>query len=160
MKRLLYLIILIVLFSCNYFESKKVSEDEVYNTHLKTFNWNAVDSYPTFKSCDSILEKEASKNCFQKVLISNVTHYLEQQQLQVDTIVSDTITLNLEVDKSGFLSVKAITLKPETALQIPKIDSLLRQSLKTIPKLYPAIKRGQQVKTAFQLPVIIEVNGI
>ena len=49
-------------------------------------------------------------------------------------------------------------IKPETVIQIPEIDSLLHESLKGIPKITPAIKRGQQVTTAFELPIIVKIN--
>ena len=45
-----------------------------------------------------------------------------------------------------------------TKQQIPGLDSLLNYSLKGLPKLYPAIKRSQQVQTAFQLPLVLKVK--
>ena len=35
-------------------------------------------------------------------------------------------------------------------------DSLLVASVKDLPNIFPAIKRGQQVKTEFKLPIIIK----
>jgi hypothetical protein len=45
-----------------------------------------------------------------------------------------------------------------TLHEIPNIKELLKNSLDSLPEIYPAIKRGQQVKTAFTLPVIIQVD--
>ena len=117
-----------------------------------------MDTYPTFTNCETLSEKEERKICFQNTLIGSVNHYLEAQNLVVSNDVNDTIILKIKIDRMGFLEVESINMHPETVQEIPKIDSLLRQSLKGIPKIYPAIKRNQQVTTAFELPVIVRIN--
>ncbi|QNK79130.1 hypothetical protein H7F37_10460 [Winogradskyella sp. PAMC22761] len=144
--------------SCDYFDKKKVYTEDLLEEELQTFNWNDVDAYPTFTSCDSVSVKEDRKICFQNTLITNVNQYLAHQNLVVSKDVSDTIVLKIIIDYNGKLEVESIAIKPETVSEIPEIDSLLRQSLKTIPKIYPAIKRGQQVTTAFEFPVNVNIN--
>ena len=156
--RITSLLLLLLFTSCNYFEKKKVNATDLLEEELQTFNWNDVDTYPTFGSCDSIAIKTESKICFQNTLVSSVNQFLQAQNIVVSDNINDTISLNLVIDNKGFLEVKKIKVKPETQFQIPKIDSLLRQSLKEIPKIHPAIKRGQQVTTAFELPVIIKID--
>ncbi|MBF8148777.1 hypothetical protein ITJ86_02645 [Winogradskyella sp. F6397] len=158
MNRIVCLLILLIATSCDYFEKKKVYPEELLEEELQTFNWNEVDTYPTFINCESLTEKIERKVCFQNTLINNVNHYLETQNLVVSNDVNDTITLNIKIDKTGQLEVESIKIHPETIQEIPEIDSLLRQSLKGIPKIYPAIKRNQQVTTAFELPVIVRIN--
>ena len=158
MNRVVFLFLILLFTSCDYFEKKKVNSDDLLEEELQTFNWNDVDTYPTFNSCDSITAKAASKACFQNTLLSSVNQYLEQQNIIVSEDVNDTIRLQLIIDNKGILKVDSITVKPETRFQIPEIDSLLYQSIKSIPKIYPAIKRGQQVTTAFELPVIVKIE--
>ena len=158
MNRIVFLLILLFATSCNYFEKKKVYPEDLLEEELQTFNWNEVDAYPTFDSCDSMTLKEDRKACFQNTLIGSVNTFLEHQNIIVSGDVNDTIRLKIIIDKQGVLEIETIDLKPETAVQIPQIDSLLRQSLKGIPKIYPAIKRGQQVTTAFELPVIVRID--
>ncbi|WP_296311053.1 hypothetical protein [Winogradskyella sp. UBA3174] len=158
MNRFAFLFLIILFTSCDYFEKKKVYSDDLLEEELKTFNWNEVDTYPTFSSCDSITVKADSKVCFQNTLITNVNQFLSEQNLVVSNDINDTITLKISIDKKGILQVESIRYKPETEQEIPEIDSLLRQSLKSIPKIYPAIKRGQQVTTAFELPIIVRIN--
>ncbi|WP_282041617.1 hypothetical protein [Winogradskyella flava] len=158
MNRVAFLFLIVLFTSCDYFEKKKVNSEDLLEEELQTFNWNDVDTYPTFSSCDSITAKEESKICFQNTLLSNVNQYLEQQNIVVSTDVNDTIRLKLVIDNKGLIKVDSIVVKSETQFQIPEIDSLLRQSLKGVPKIYPAIKRGQQVTTAFELPVIVRIN--
>ena len=91
-------------------------------------------------------------------MVFNVNRFLEAQNIIVSEDVYDTIRLTITIDNNGILKVESMTFKPETVNQIPEIDSLLRQSLRGIPKIFPAIKRGQQVTTAFELPVIVKIN--
>ncbi|EDP71233.1 hypothetical protein FBALC1_02077 [Flavobacteriales bacterium ALC-1] len=158
MNRIVFLLIFLFATSCNYFEKKKVYPEDLLKEELQAFNWNEVDTYPTFASCDSITVKEDGKACFQNTLISSVNEFLAAQNIAVSEDVNDTIRLKIIIDNTGVLEVESIEKQPETALQIPEIDSLLRQSLKGIPKIYPAIKRGQQVTTAFELPVIVKID--
>jgi hypothetical protein len=158
MNRLACFLLLVLLTACDYFENQKVNSEDLLKEELQTFNWNDVDTYPTFSSCDSMTVKEDSRVCFQNTLLSHVNHYLASQNIVVSEDVNDTIRLKLMIDNRGHLEIEDIAIKPETRFQIPEIDSLLSQSLKGIPKIFPAIKRGQQVKTAFELPVIVRID--
>ena len=158
MRPIVFLLILLLATSCNYFEKKKVYSEDLLEEELQTFNWKEVDTYPTFDNCDSITVKEDSKMCFQNTLITNVNKFLADQNLVVSNDVNDTIRLKIIINNTGFLEVESIKIQPETLIEIPEIDSLLRQSLKSIPKIYPAIKRGQQVTTVFELPVIVKID--
>ncbi|MCT4630134.1 hypothetical protein [Winogradskyella sp.] len=158
MNRLAYIFLIILLTSCNYFEKQKVNSEDLLEEELQTFNWNDVDTYPTFDSCNSITAKQESKMCFQNSILFHVNDFLGRQKIVVSEDVNDTIRLKLIIDNNGRLEIEHISIKPETQNQIPHIDSLLRQSLKGIPRIYPAIKRGQQVTTAFELPVIVRID--
>ena len=158
MNRITILFLIILFTSCDYFEKQKVNSKDLLEEELQTFNWNDVDTYPTFSNCDSISDKEESKTCFQNTILNSVNNFLEGQNIVVSEDINDTIKLKLLIDSKGLLKVENITIKQETQIQIPELDSLLRQSLKTIPKIFPAIKRGQQVTTAFVLPVIVKID--
>ncbi|WP_299366213.1 hypothetical protein [Winogradskyella sp.] len=158
MNRLVCLFLIVLSTSCNYFEKQKVNVEDLLEEELQTFNWNDVDTYPTFSSCDSMTTKEEGKMCFQNTLLSYVNQYLANQNIIVAEDVNDTIRLQLIIDRKGLLKIDDMVIKAETQFQIPKIDSLLHQSLKNVPRIYPAIKRGQQVTTAFELPVIVEID--
>jgi len=158
MNRFAFLFCYILLTSCDYFEKKKVNSEELLKEELQTFNWNEVDTYPTFTTCDSITDKTENKICFQNTLVNNVSGYLRDQNIVVSEDVNDTIRLKIKIDNKGILEVESINFKPKTELQIPEIDNLLRQSLKSLPTIFPAIKRGQQVTTTFELPVIVKIN--
>lgn len=152
------LLLLLVLSSCEYFNVKKTSPEAILNEELKTFNWNDVDEYPSFSSCDSLTIKEDKKRCFQKVLTTHISDFLQNEIIIVSKDISDTIVLSFQVSETGKLNLLHAKVDAETTKEIPEIKSLLTKSLDSLPEIFPAVKRGQQVKTEFELPVIIKVN--
>ncbi|MDP5158029.1 MAG: hypothetical protein NWQ07_05565 [Flaviramulus sp.] len=158
MKLFSVFILVIMLTSCEYFNVKKTSSQAILKEELQTFNWNDVDEYPSFSVCDSISLKEDRKGCFQSVLTLHIWEFLKQKELVVSKDIRDTILLQFQVSKEGNLFLMDTKIDSLTTQEIPNIKSLLNESLDSLPKLFPAIKRGQQVTTEFNLPIIINVN--
>ncbi|WMI68586.1 hypothetical protein [Mangrovimonas sp. YM274] len=158
MKHLLLVFCVVLLTSCNYFEQKKISSDELLEEELQTFNWKDVDEYPTFASCDSSSGKYVKKQCFEQTLQNIVATQLSKQHIIVSQDVSDTILLKITIDNKGQFTINDISYKPMTGQQIPDLDSLLLQSFDSLPKIYPAIKRSQQVATQFSLPIVVNIQ--
>ncbi len=158
MKQLTVFILLLCLYSCDYFDKKKVNTQDIVNEELQTFNWNDVDEYPSFKTCESLSSKQESKQCFETTLITHITNKLSDEIIVVTENVEDTVVIKFHVSETGNLSVLNIKNKETTKEQIPNLDSLLLKSLDSLPRIFPAIKRGQQVKTEFTLPIVIQMN--
>lgn len=158
MKRLHCLFLLSIVFSCQYLDPKKVNSEDLLQEELQTIDWSAVDEYPSFSSCDGVSGQNQRRECFQNTLLKHVNSYLAEQELLAYDDVSDTVSMKLAIDKTGALSILNLKAKESTSASIPKLDSLLRQSIVELPKVYPAIKRGQQVRTEFVLPIIIQID--
>ncbi|SDR85575.1 hypothetical protein SAMN04515667_0839 [Formosa sp. Hel1_31_208] len=158
MKRILFFLILLNLFACDYFDKKKVYTEDILEEELQTFNWNEVDEYPAFETCESASGKEDKKKCFETTLRSILNSNLSKHHIIVSEDINDTLQLNITIDNQGKFTINNIASKATTKALIPDLDSLLRHSLDSLPKIYPAIKRSQQVKTQFVLPVIITIN--
>lgn len=158
MKHILIFFTLILLTSCEYFKVKKTSSEAILNEELQTFNWNEVDTYPTFSSCDSSATKPEKDQCFEWTLTTHITDYLRKETIIVSQDINDTIVLDFQVSETGSLSLLDSEIDSITLQEIPNIKVLLSRSLDSLPKMFPAIKRGQQVRTQFKLPIIISVN--
>jgi len=158
MRIFLVCICVLMLNSCEYFNVKKTSPEAILNEELQTFNWNDVDEYPNFSECDSISIKEDRKICFQSVLTLHIWEFLKNEKLVVSQDINDTIMLSFQLSENGDLNLVNTKVDSLTLQEIPEINKLLYMSLDSLPKIYPAIKRGQQVKTEFRLPIIIHVN--
>ncbi len=151
-------LVVLMLTSCEYFNVKKTSPEAILEEELQTFNWHDVDEYPSFSACDSLRAKPDRKLCFQDILTSHISEFLQKEIIIVSKDISDTITLSFHVSETGDLKLTDAKINAITREEIPNIESLLSRSLDSLPKIFPAIKRRQEVATAFKLPIIVKVN--
>ena len=158
MKNAALLFFFLILTSCNFFEAKKISSEEILNEELKTFTWNEVDEYPIFDTCDSTASIQERKACFQNTLIENMSNRLFANEIDVTQPINDTILVHFEISDKGIIEITNAEIDSLLLYEIPEIENLVFQSIKSLPKIYPAIKRGQPVTTVFKLPLIITVN--
>ena len=158
MKYLSILLLIVCVSSCEYFDKKKVYSEDILNENLKIFNWNEVDQYPVFSICDSISTNSKKKQCFETTLTKFIISQLESETIIVTKAINDTVWITFQISETGKLGILNIKSSDLIKAQIPEIDSLLTRNLKGLPKIFPAIKRSQQVKTQFNLPVVISVN--
>ena len=158
MKRIFIFLVFLNLMSCDYFNKKKVYTEDLLENELEMFTWNEVDEYPSFASCDTTVGKNNKKQCFENTLRDVLNNNLSQYHIVVSEAIEDTVQLEITIDKEGEFSINSIKSSFLTKQEIPQLDSLLRQSLDSLPEIFPAIKRSQQVTTQFNLPVIIKIE--
>jgi hypothetical protein len=158
MKQLCVFILVLMLSSCEYFNVKKTSSEAILKEELQTFNWEDVDEYPAFMVCDSLNTKQDKQLCFERILTNQTLNFLKEKKIVVTEDVNDTINLKFKVSETGIITLATFHVDSITLQQIPDIKLYIRESLQSLPKVYPAIKRGQQVKTEFELPIIINVE--
>ncbi len=158
MKRIIALSILLLSFSCEYFNKKKVDADTLLNEELKTFNWNDVDTFPSFEVCQNSTEKEDSKKCFENTLSQHILTTLRNSSLVSSSTINDTIYVDFIISEKGEISSEHIAASELIKVQFPNLDSLIVYSLETLPNIFPAVKRGQQVRSQFKLPIVVKTN--
>ncbi len=156
MKQICFFLFFLMLCSCEYFNVKKTSSEAILKEELQTFNWNDVDDYPSFTACDSIETKQNRKACFERVLTRHIGVFLKREKIIVTQDINDTIILKFQVSETGDLKLQNVDMDSVTRYQIPEIENLIYKSLDSLPEIFPATKRGQQVKTEFVLPIIIQ----
>jgi len=156
LKKLLPLILLALLQSCQYFEKKVPDEKDLLEKQLREINWNQVDEYPSVGDCEKLTDVEQRKHCFFEFLTTTI-----EQKLAVDTLSTlfpklDTIEVKVTVFPNASMQFEPQFPKDSVTYDTIKIDSILQARLIDFPKVNPAIKRGIPVKTQFVLPVIIK----
>lgn len=157
MKKALLVLSILIFASCN-FETKKISSEEVLEQESRSLNWREVDEYPAFKDCEDLIELKAAKNCFENKVAQTIYTFLAQQQPVVTESINDTLYLYLEIDKKGKPRIDSIEVDSLVLKQLPKIENWLRQSIDSLPKIYPANKRGIPVSTMFKMPVVVKAK--
>ncbi|AUC74377.1 hypothetical protein [Olleya sp. Bg11-27] len=158
MKQIAVLLLFLVVVSCQYFDVKKTTPEAILREELKTFNWSEIDNYPSFSVCESLQFKHDIKDCFETTLANHISERLQSQAIIVSQDVNDTIMLSFLISETGELEINAIEIDSITTHEIPNLKASIVESLNTLPKILPAVKRGQHVKTQFKLPIILKVN--
>ena len=155
--RLPVFFLLIILTSCENLNLKKVDQSTLVEEELKSINWNAVDEYPSFKECDTLVQI-STEDCFKEVLIRRINATLSNAKIVITQDIRDTIGLKLQINRQGQISIVDVKAKPATYSEIPELDSLMHQSIENLPRIFPASKHGQPVTTEFQLPVVVAME--
>ncbi len=158
MKKTLLLILFSVLAGCNNFETKKITSEEVLELESSTLNWKEVDEYPAFENCKNITELTKARDCFETTVANSVYAYLARQEPIVTEVIDDTIYVHLEISKTGKPVISAIEVDTLVTNQIPELKLWLQQSIDSLPKIYPASKRGIPVNSVFKMPIVIKAE--
>ncbi|MCM4172426.1 hypothetical protein DHD32_13110 [Arenibacter sp. TNZ] len=141
--------------SCNWFTSNEEKTQELVNEEMRNINFNEVDRYPLFDDCDEMMDKSGQLDCFQNTLLSQYTETLEDFEFQFVSDINTTIYVDFMVDFNGEISVLEVQRNEDIENQIPEFRSIITQSLKGLPPLSPALKRGVPVSSKFRIPIIV-----
>lgn len=144
--------------SCDWFASKEDKTQELVNEEMRNINFNEVDKYPLFDNCDEMLDKGGQLECFQNTLLEHYTETLEDFEFQFVSDINTTIYVDFLVDYKGEISVLEVQRNQDIENQIPEFRTIMAQSLKGLPPLSPALKRGVPVSSKFRIPIIVNSN--
>ena len=154
----LFVFLILLATSCQFFETEKISSEEIFNEEMNTIDWKDVDNYPSFETCTNILQKPEQKACFINTISSQLYRSINHEGLVATREVYDTVKVNFEVSSSGQLSILEIRMDTLLQQEFPDLETWLVQSIDSLQPIAPAYKRGIPVKTQFTLPVIIKTN--
>lgn len=157
-KRFHLVFLLLLATSCQFFETEKVSSEEIYKDEIKTIDWKDVDRYPSFANCQNSLEKPEQKACFINTISSHLYKSISHEEMVAVREVYDTIKVNFEVGTDGNLTILEIKIDTLLQKEFPNLEKWILQSIDSLQPVAPAYKRGIPVKTQFTLPVIIQTN--
>lgn len=158
MNRFLLFFLLTFLGSCEYFETRKVSSEEIFSEETRELNWQEVDQYPAFRECRQLMESEAAKTCFEKKVAEYFYARLEAKQPVVTKALNDTLYLHLRISHEGSPKIDSVDVSPLIVDQLPEIRKWLKESVDSLPQIYPASKRGIPVVTTFKMPIVIKAE--
>tara|TARA_B100001287_G_scaffold169228_1_gene142348 strand:+ start:423 stop:896 length:474 start_codon:yes stop_codon:yes gene_type:complete len=144
-------------FSCEFQIQKKISADKYLEQELKIIDWNSVDELPLFDSCLN------SNTDMQKCFISYFSTQLKQNLVDNNFILNrtlvDTVYFDLKIDKQGNVSYEKIVIDENLNTYKNAIETALNITIENLPKVYPALKRGQPVDVEFNFPLVISTEN-
>lgn len=150
--------LLLLATSCQFFETEKVSSDEIFKDEIKTINWKDVDRYPSFVACSEVLDKPEQKDCFINTISTHLYQNISREDMVAVREVYDTVKVRFEVSSAGRLSILEIEMDTLLQKEFPDLEMLIFNSVDSLQPVAPAYKRGIPVRTQFILPVIVQTN--
>jgi hypothetical protein len=158
MRYIISLFFLVFFFSCELNINKKISVDEILDEEWRTFNWSDVDEYPSFSHCDSLQNLSLKKECFITTLSDQISEDLIINTKTVNRTIQDTVMLRFVISKNGQITLEELIVDKNIIDLKGTINSSFESSIDKLPKIFPAIKRGQQVKVKFSLPIFVSTE--
>ena len=138
--------------------SKKISVDEFVNDEMKSFNWSEVDQFPVFENCTQINETSKKNNCFIRTISDSLSLNFIKNDLVLNRTLIDTVFIKFKVDKKGIIEIDNIEIGEKILPYKEVINQSFVKTAANLPKLYPAIKRGQEVDVTFELPILVSTE--
>jgi hypothetical protein len=149
------LLLFIFITSCDNFSFSKNKNMQLLDTII---NFSSVDTSPSFKVCDSIIDKQKKNNCFRTTIHQKIGAELQKHQFVIRDSMSEIVYVDLLITSKGKIVLEAMDSSEEIKIKLPKLDSVLRISVDKIPNVYAAIKRGIPVTTKYRLPIKIQIK--
>lgn len=147
-----FLLLILFIASCDKFSLSKKEELQKIDTIV---DFTSVDFSPSFKICDSLIDKAKKANCFRKTLHQKIRVELQNHSFTVKDSINETVLVNVLINTKGKIILEKIKSSQKIKDQLSELDSILKICVNNLPVIYPAIKRGIPVTTKYQLPIKI-----
>jgi|GEM_PF-3048793 len=139
-----YFALFALVVSCSDFNFKKTDQVQLLENEKMAIDWNSVDNWPTFESCEGNENIQSRIDC----ITSTIQLHCEERFKQNDLRQNDTLWVKLNVSNNGAM---AMTFVQEAD---SLLVSVLEECASSLPKMIPALKRGQPVNCELRLPLI------
>tara|TARA_B110000503_G_scaffold47953_1_gene78073 strand:- start:1025 stop:1501 length:477 start_codon:yes stop_codon:yes gene_type:complete len=150
-----FLLLFLLITSCDKLSFLKNNNTQVLDTIV---NFSSVDTSPSFKKCDSIIDQQKKSDCFRITIHQKIGAALKKYEFSIKNSISETVYVDLLINSKGKIILETIESSQNMKIQLPKLDSILRLSIARVPNMYPAIKRGIPVTTKYRLPIFIQLK--
>jgi hypothetical protein len=144
-----------MLTSCDLFSPEPSSVHSDLQVADSLIDFTKVDVYPVFADCENFSEDDNQRACFEKTLTQKLSTALRSNSFKVKKVVNCTTFIEILIDNKGKASLAQINLPEQIAVQLPALDSIIRQSIARLPHVKPAVKRGIFVRSQYKLAIIV-----
>lgn len=141
--------------SCDNFSFSKSKQKISLDTIV---DFSSIDTSPSFKICDSLINKEEKANCFRNTIHTKIGTELAKYSFSIKDTISEIVFVDLIINSKGEIVLEEIKSSESIKTELPELDSLLRVSVRKLPNIYPGIKRGIPVTTKYRLPIKIQLE--
>ncbi|WP_036826489.1 hypothetical protein [Polaribacter sp. Hel1_85] len=150
-----FLLIIFFITSCDKISLSKNKNIQVLDTIV---DFSSVDTFPSFKPCDSIIDKTKKSDCFRNTIHQKIGEELQKNLFTIKDSIDEIIYVDLLINSKGIFILDSIQSSNNIKKELPQLDSLLKVSVQNLPQIFPANKRGIPVTTKYQLPIRIQLK--
>jgi len=147
-----FLLVIVFCTSCDKLSFTKNKDLQVLDTVV---DFTSVDFSPSFKVCDSLIDKTKKADCFRNTIHKKIGAELQKHSLTIKDSIDEVVFVDILINSKGEVVFQEIISTENLKQQLPQLDSLLQQSVQKLTNIYPAIKRGIPVTTKYRLPIRI-----
>jgi len=152
----LYICLLIFFTSCEYFSFEKNKNVEKINMDV---DYTSVDISPSFKICDSLIDKDKKNICFRTTIREEIANSLSKYSIKVKKPLNETIIVTLIIKSNKEIKLTKIEASESLIKEIPSLHEMMQKSIGELSEIFPAIKRGIPVTTQYKLPIRINLEN-
>ena len=145
---------MLLCFSCDYFSFEKNKNEEKLDMNI---DYSSVDSSPSFKVCDSIIDKAKKTICFRTTIREEISKSLAKYSIKVKKPVDETIVVTITIQSNKQVKLSKLEASDSLLLEISDLKEMIEKSIDELPEIYPAIKRSIPVTTEYKLPIRIKL---
>ena len=120
-------------------------------------DYSSVDSSPSFKVCDSIIDKAKKTICFRTTIREEISKSLAKYSIKVKKPVDETIVVTITIQSNKQVKLSKLEASDSLLLEISDLKEMIEKSIDELPEIYPAIKRSIPVTTEYKLPIRIKL---
>ena len=142
--------------SCDYFSFEKNKNLEKIDMDV---DFTSVDFSPSFKVCDSLINKLKKTDCFRTTMHQEIYKSLAENSIQLKKDVDETIVVVIKIQADKQVVLASIKASDSLLKYIPSLKEMIKKSIADLPDVYPAIKRGIPVTTQYKLPIRIKLEN-
>jgi hypothetical protein len=144
--------------SCEWFASPETKTQQLVEEELSAIDWNEVDQYPLFDTCEETASKPEQQTCFEQNLVMHLSMSLQDFEFHSEEQLADTLFVDFMVDHLGKIFVVSMDKNPEFSKENPEFERIVSKSLRSLPRLEPALKRGIPVSSRFRIPLVLNTD--
>lgn len=160
MKKAVAIVCVLLLCSCNHFESKKIhATDERIQKLRDSIDTSTIDNFPVFKECEQLDQNlSAEKECFITSLSTYIGDSLFENKLVLEEELDTSFKVVIQVSETGKVTIISQDINETLKENIPDIEQIIASSIAELPDIEPALKKinsreSVKVKTQFVIPI-------
>ncbi|PQJ79331.1 hypothetical protein [Polaribacter porphyrae] len=150
-----FVMLVMIITSCDKFSFSKKKDLPQIDTII---DFTSVDTYPSFKECDSLIDKEKKSICFRNTIHQKIGEELSKHSFKIKDSIDETILVDLIINSDGKITFEALQSSEKIKKELPELDSIIHLSVDNLPTIFPAIKKRYKVTTKYQLPIRIKLQ--